>query len=297
MISIGVLATTDIRAGVVEANRLAGAPRVYPEPGAPAGTLQKMHAEQVLECIREQVEALAGGNPVGTVGVGFPGIIRNGVVEDSPNLAQMKGYPLAEALRAALAAVGIPASVRVLNSADALAAGLAATRGRLGDLIRVWYLGEGVGFGRYPQQDVPWEGGHMVVSLDPKERYCGCGGRGHLEGIVGSRSIRLRFLDLEPEEVFAAAADGDARAAEFVRLWHRALAAGCATSVHLEGPGRFFLAGPNAPHVNTGLLGVFMHEMISMTPLQGSFVEVVATGHEIALIGAAVHAAASIPLQ
>ncbi len=291
MMNIGVLATTDIRAGIVEENRLTGPPRIYPDPGARAGSLQEMHAEQVVECIRSEVEALAAGHPVAAVGVGFPGIIHNGVIEDSPNLAQMKGYPLAEALHAALAAASIPATVRVLNSADAIAAGLAATRGRLGDLVRVWYLGEGVGFGRYPQQDEPWEGGHMVVSLDPKERYCGCGGRGHLEGIVGSRSIRLRFLDLEPEEVFAAAADGDARTTEFVRMWHQALAAGCATSVHLEGPGRFFLAGPNAQHVNTQLLAVFMHEMVKMTPLQGSFVEVVATGHEIALIGAAVHAA------
>jgi len=41
-----------------------------------------------------------------------------------------------------------------------------------------------------------------VVTLDPKENFCGCGGRGHLEGILGRRSMRMRFLDLEPEEVF-----------------------------------------------------------------------------------------------
>jgi len=83
-----------------------------------------------------------------------------------------------------------------------------------------------------------------VVTLDPKERYCGCGGVGHLEGIMGNRAIRLRFLDLEPEEVFLAARNNDARAVGFVRLWHRALAAATATSVHLDGPGRFYLAGP-----------------------------------------------------
>src|SRR6267378_2013209 len=47
-----------------------------------------------------------------------------------------------------------------------------------------------------------WEGGHSVVTLDSKENFCGCGGRGHLEGILGRRSMRLRFLDLEPDEVF-----------------------------------------------------------------------------------------------
>jgi glucokinase len=99
-------------------------------------------------------------------------------------------------------------------------------------------------FGRYPRGEGVWEAGHSVVTLDPKERYCGCGGVGHLEGIMGNRAIRLRFLDLEPEEVFLAARNNEARAVGFVKLWHRALAAATATSVHLDGPGRFYLAGP-----------------------------------------------------
>ena len=47
-----------------------------------------------------------------------------------------------------------------------------------------------------------------MVSLDPKERFCGCGGVGHLESIMGHRAMRLRFLDMEPEEVFAKAREG-----------------------------------------------------------------------------------------
>ena len=90
-----------------------------------------------------------------------------------------------------------------------MAAGIAATRGQLEKLIRVWTLGQGIGFGRYPHSEGVWEGGHMVVTLDPKEAYCGCGGRGHLEGIMGHRAMRLRFLDLEPEEVFANAEAGE----------------------------------------------------------------------------------------
>ena len=49
----------------------------------------------------------------------------------------------------------------------------------------------------------------MVVTLDPNEKFCGCGGRGHLEGIMGYRAMRLRFLDMEPEEVFRAAKNGE----------------------------------------------------------------------------------------
>ena len=164
----------------------------------------------------------------------------------------------------------------------------AATRGGLESLIRVWYLGDGIGFGRYPHLDGVWEAGHTVVSLDPREKFCGCGGIGHLEGIMGHRAMRLRFLDMEPEELFAAARHGDQRAGGFVRLWHRALAAGAATSVHLDGPGRFYIAGPNADYVDLNMLAGYVHDMVVMTPLQGSFFEIVPTSHDLALIGAAV---------
>jgi predicted NBD/HSP70 family sugar kinase len=189
---------------------------------------------------------------------------------------------------------GIDVPIVALNDADALATGLAATHETLDRLVRVWYLGDGIGFGHYPRHDGVWEAGHMVVSLDPKERYCGCGGIGHLEGIMGHRAMRLRFLDMEPEEVFAAARAGDHRAEEFFKLWHRSLAAGAATSIHLEGPGRFYLAGPNAEYVDLNLLGSYLQEMVRMSSLQGSFFEIAATSHDLALIGAAV---ASRPAQ
>lgn len=130
----------------------------------------------------------------------------------------------------------------------------------------------------------------MVVSLDPKETLCGCGGAGHLEGIVGHRSMRLRFLDMEPEEVFEHAASGDARCVAFVQLWHRALAAATATSVHVDGPGRFFLSGPNARFVDIRVLESYLLEMVRMSPLLGSAFEVVPTSDELAIIGAAVSA-------
>src|SRR5213082_2746295 len=126
-------------------------------------------------------------------------------------------------LHNALLAKVMDVPVVALNDADALAAGIAATREKLESLIRVWYLGDGIGFGRYPLNSGVWEGGHMVVSLDPKERYCGCGGQGHLEGIMGHRAMRLRFLDMEPDEVFEAARNGDTRCMEFKRLYHKAL--------------------------------------------------------------------------
>jgi predicted NBD/HSP70 family sugar kinase len=171
-----------------------------------------------------------------------------------------------------------------------MAAGIAATQGKLDKLTRVWTLGNGVGFGRYPSSEGVWEGGHSVVTLDPKENFCGCGGRGHLEGILGRRSMRMRFLDLEPEEVFENARAGDARCSEFVQLCHRALAAATATSIHMEGPGTFFITGPDTKFIDTGMLDRFVHEMVKMSPLQGSRFEAIPTSDEMGIIGAAVNA-------
>jgi glucokinase len=288
--TIGVLATRKVAVGVVEDNALIGPVRVFPEGAENPDALRTMTGEEIAELIGQQVLIAAGENKIDSVGVGFPGIIRNGVVEESPNLQQIKGFAFAGSLCGALGRGGLKASVLILNDADAIAAGVAATRGHLEKLIRIWYLGDGIGFGRYPQAEGVWEGGHMVVSLDPKEHYCGCGGVGHLEGIMGHRAMRLRFLDMEPEEVFAAAREGDGRCGTFVKRWHRALAAASASSIHLDGPGKFFVMGPNSKYVDLGLVGQYIHEMVKMTPLQGSLFEIIASSTDLAIIGAAVNA-------
>jgi glucokinase len=280
--TIGVLATRHIWVGAVEDHQLTDT-SIYPQPGNGVWEMRSMPADDIAATIREQIAAMLQTKPAEAVGVGFAGIIQDGVVQECPNLPQMKGFNLAAAL-----STGVP--VRVYNQTDAMAAGLAATRGALEKTIRVWYLGDGVGFGRYPHSDGMWEAGHSVVSLDPKERFCGCGGIGHLESIMGHRAMRLRFLDLEPEEVFANAKGGDYRCIEFVNLWHRALAAGSATSIHLDGPGKFFVLGPNSEFVDVRLLNQHLQEMVTMSSLQTSVFEVVDGSQEMAIIGAAVRA-------
>ena len=288
--AIGVLATRHIWVGMVEGTKL-GEVRMYPEPGQEHIDLKSLPVDEILARVRTNIAEVCKGATVDSVGAGFPGIVRNGIIEESPNLGQLKGLDIGAQLCAALRADGLNVPVTVMNDADALAAGIAATEGVLEKLIRVWYLGDGIGFGRYPQGEGAWEAGHMVVTLDPKERFCGCGGQGHLEGIMGNRAMRLRFLDMEPEEVFAAAHHGDARAAGFVNRWHRALAAGTATAVHLEGAGRFYLAGPNADFVDLNLLSMLVQDMVKMSPLQGTYFEKVPTSEDLALIGAAITSA------
>ena len=288
--TVGVLVMEHIAVGLVEAHKVLGGLSVYPEKLQSLDPLQSMPAEGVVDCIRQLVEKVTKGEKVAAIGIGFPGIIRNGVVEDSPNLHQAKGFALQAALASALTGKLAGSQVRIFNDADVMAAGIAATRGKLNKLFRVWTIGNGIGFGRFPAREGIWEGGHSVVTLDPKENFCGCGGKGHLEGILGRRSMRLRFLDLEPEEVFENARAGDARCKDFVMLCHRALAAATATSIHMEGPGTFFVSGADVRFIDVGLLDRLLLEMVKMSPLQGSHFEVVPTSDEIGIIGAAVNA-------
>jgi predicted NBD/HSP70 family sugar kinase len=264
----------------------------YPVDPEETEALVGMPTSELYDVLASQIAPLAAAasEPVASIGVAVPGIVRNGVVEDSPNLQQIKGVRLADALNEVLQSHGIKTTVYVLNDADAVAAGLAATRGHLDRLIRVWTIGNGIGYGRWPQSDGVWEGGHTIVSLDPKERYCGCGGVGHLEGIVGNRAMRMRFLDLEPEEVFANAKDGDTRCREFVDLWHRALAAGTASMIHLGGPGKFYFTGLNVGYLDLPVLRSYLEAMVKMSPLQSYSLEVLKEDDDTAILGAGVAA-------
>ena len=288
--AIGVVMTEHIVAGRLEDQRLKGALLRYPSETDEVDALIALPTSELVELLAIQVSTLAAQGAVDAVGVAVPGIIRSGVVEDSPNLTQLKGMHLSEELTKALVARGIMAPVHIANDADAIAAGVAATRGQLNKLTRVWTLGNGIGYGRWPDVEGVWEGGHVTVSLDPKEKYCGCGGVGHLEGIMGYRAMRMRFLDLEPEEVFAHAKDGDQRCREFVDLWHRALAAATASFIHLAGPGRFYFTGHNAHFLDLPVLRAHLESMVKMSTLQNFSLEVLPPDDSTALLGAGVSA-------
>jgi glucokinase len=288
--TIGVVVSTRIVAGLIEDHKLVGPLRTFPENPEEHDALLEYPFEALCHLISDQVLALHPEGKFDAIGVALPGIIRNGIVEDAPNLHQLKGGKIAETLASIFQTKGIVGPLKTLNDADAVAAGVAVTQGRLDRLVRVWTLGNGIGFGRFPYTEGVWEGGHMVVTLDPKETYCGCGGRGHLEGIMGHRAMRLRFLDMEPEEIFAAAKKGDTRCMDFVRLWHRGLGAATATSIHLAGPGRFYYTGTNVKFLDLNLLKEYLWQMVKMSPLQSYSLEVVPDSPQNAVIGAAASA-------
>jgi glucokinase len=293
--AIGVVMTEHIVAGRLEDQKLTGKPLRYPADPAVQESLTSLPDGELVNLIAEQIDALTKASgpekePADAIGVAVPGIVRAGVVEESPNLPQIKGVRLGHKLAQALEGRGITAPVLIANDADAIAAGVAATRGRLDKLTRVWTIGNGIGYGRWPHAEGVWEGGHIVVTLDPKEKYCGCGGAGHLEGIMGHRAMRMRFLDLEPEEVFAHARQGDSRCREFVDLWHRALAAATASFIHLAGPGRFYFTGKNVGFLELPLLRGHLETMVRMSPLQSFSLEILAPDDETGLLGAGVSA-------
>jgi glucokinase len=289
--TIGVTLSEQVLAGLVVDHKLVGELQRFPANEDDRDALIEMHTDALVQTICEQVTAAANGEKdLAGVGVAVPGLIKNGVVEEAPNLPQLKGARLRDLVGAQLRERGIKAPVTILNDADGVAAGLAASHGKLDHMIRVWTIGVGIGHGRYPFAPGVWEGGHSVVTLDDRETYCGCGGRGHLEGVMGYRSMRLRFLDMEPEEVFEAAKAGDARCVEFKRLWHKALAAATATSIHMAGPGKFFLTGSTIHFLDLPMLKDYMQQMVKMSPLQSYSLEVVEESAETRVIGSAVSA-------
>jgi glucokinase len=290
--SIGVVVSEHIAWGIVEDHAVVGEITLVPTEGSGADLLHAMPCDELVKRIADEVKAMAEGEKLEAIGLAFPGIVRCGVIDESPNLHQLKGAPMEQLIRTALAERSVQCDkVGVSNDADVVAAGIAAKHGKLDQLVRVWTLGNGIGFGRYPVADGVWEGGHIVVTLDPNEKFCGCGGRGHLEGIMGHRAMRLRFLDMEPEEVFALAKNGeDPRCAEFALLWHRALAAATASSIHMSGPGKFYISGLNARFVNVAVLNRCVQEMVKMSSLQGYVFEVVPKSDEVGVVGAVVNA-------
>ena len=68
------------------------------------------------------------------------------------------------------------------------------------------------------------------------------------------------------------------------------LAAGTASSIHMDGAGKFFLTGFNVRFVDLPLLKDYLQQMVKMSPLQSYAVEIVTDDAETRVIGAAVAA-------
>ena len=290
--TIGVVVSERVSAGLVVDHKLVGPLYSYPPHEDSEESLVELHTDALIKAICEQImHARDGHNDVAAVGVGIPGFIRAGVVEDAPNLPQLKGARIGELLSAELQSSGLDCSVTVLNDADGVAAGLAAAQGKLDRFLRVWTLGVGIGFGRYPFAEGVWEGGHTTVTLDEKENYCGCGGRGHMEGHHGpSRDAPPLSRYGARRGVRRSAPEGWSLPRLHAPVAHRALAAATASSIHLDGAGKFFITGFNARFVDMTMLKDYISQMVKLSPLQSYMLEIVGDNAEMRIVGSAVAA-------
>src|SRR6516162_5882592 len=130
----GVVAAERVVAGLVSNGQMEGGIQRFPPPEDSDAALTSMPADSVVSVICEQVRTLCRESGIAVeslagIGVGFPGIIKEVVVEESPNLLQMKGCGLSAAVRSGLGLDAMP--ITISNDADALAAGIAATHGHL----------------------------------------------------------------------------------------------------------------------------------------------------------------------
>src|SRR5690348_1834926 len=91
--AIGVVVTDHITAGRLEDQRLTGKPLRFPNDPAEVDALVAIPTDDLVEMIAEHVDRLAGNHTNGAdaIGIAVPGLVRAEVIEDSPNLPQLKG--------------------------------------------------------------------------------------------------------------------------------------------------------------------------------------------------------------
>jgi glucokinase len=251
------LGATTVRAVVGDrAGRIAGAGRARtPSSSGVAVT------EAVIETARTAC-ADAGVSPeaVGAVGVGAAGPLdpSAGAVVDPPNLPGVDHVPLVGPLET------LCSSGRVVLRNDATAAAVGERFfGDGGENLVYLTISTGIGAGAVVDGHVlsgrdgnAAEVGHVTV--DPHGRPCGCGGVGHWEAYCSganlpayarechggeATALDVDDPDLDAAAVFAAAADGDAFAADVIDRVGRWNALGVAMLVHAYAPRTVVVGG------------------------------------------------------
>jgi glucokinase len=180
-----------------------------------------------------------------SLGIGVPGLITpEGVVKASPNMPGAFNVPVGPQLREQL---GI--SVHVENDATMAAFGewkAGAARGAENAVMVT--LGTGIGGGivmsgklQRGANGFAGEIGHMVVKRDGDE--CVCGRRGCWERYASGSALKMLSGGSSGEEVFAAAAAGDAKALEVVDAYAQWIAVGLASLTNICDPEIIVLGG------------------------------------------------------
>src|SRR3954453_21839766 len=99
---IGISVTERLAAAVIVDHAVSGDLVVEPDDGLGANSLSGVPADLILQRIAILLERIEVNETPAYVGLAMPGIIRNGIVEDSPNLVQFKGLNMQASLAEAL---------------------------------------------------------------------------------------------------------------------------------------------------------------------------------------------------
>ena len=119
--TIGVIVSERISAGLVVDHKLTGPVRSFPEDHDELDGLVELHTDGLVQTICEQVILAANGTKdIVAVGVALPGLVKEGVVEEAPNLPQLKGARIKELLTTQLRSHGLDTAVTIVNDADAI---------------------------------------------------------------------------------------------------------------------------------------------------------------------------------
>src|ERR1700741_1046694 len=98
--SVGVTLAEQVLSGLVVDHKLVGGMQRFPADENDHEAMIEMHTDALVEMVGEQVERAANGSKdIAAVGVAVPGLVKNGVIEESPNLPQLKGARIGDFLR------------------------------------------------------------------------------------------------------------------------------------------------------------------------------------------------------
>lgn len=268
---------------VMKTNASRSAKEVIREIGEKAQDLLDEHGIAMDQCVG--------------VGIGVPGTVDRdaGVVRYSNNI-KWEQVELTKEIGKLL-----PIPVQIANDADCAALGEAvAGAGRDCQDVVMITLGTGVGGGIILDGEI-YEGkgiggselGHMVI-VEGGE-MCTCGRRGCLEAYASATALkreakRVTGRDIDPDEIFALAENGDVELKEVVDVYIRRLGVGIVNIVNIFRPQLILLGGGISAQGEVLLASI--RKMMEENCFGGNRgelpeIEVAALGNEAGMIGAA----------
>lgn len=228
-----------------------------------------------------------------TVGLGVPGLFEpdTGRIVLFPNLpGPWRGFPLRDRV-----SEGLGMDVAMINDARAFTLAEATIgAGRGCQTVVAVVLGTGVGGGimidgRLHLGAFGTAGEIAHQTILPDGPLCGCGNRGCAEALTKAEALAAYAGRSSPEEVYAAAAEGDAKALEAINTVAKYLGIALANTVTLIGPERVIVGGgiAEAGDLVLGPIREAVRERVTLVPVEQIEVVAAELGPWAGAVGAA----------